>query len=177
MTLEFVGFSSRHMIAVIKHKQFHQIPRECILKRWMIYARPNIRLNEISSIFYRHVTNSRYTYLMSLFITLCLMAYKEDMYYKETMDCVQKLWFKYKQTKVEEKSIGTATPLKFNGIRDPDVVSIKGHKKEQSLRKCDHCGIRGHNKHKCPQLYFGNDIDSNACEFHSLRNHHMKCHI
>jgi len=55
--------------------------------------------------------------------------------------------------------------LKFNGIQEPDVVSTKGCTKKQRSRKCGHCGIRGHNKRKCPQLDVAKDMDSAACEF------------
>jgi len=165
MKLESVGFPCRHMIAVMKHEQFERIPRGCILKRWTIYARPDINLNESLPIFDQHLTNSRYAYLMSLFIPLCVMASKEDIYYKETMDCVQRLWLKYKNAEVEGKTIGTPSPLKFNGIQEPDVVSTKGRTKKLRSRKCGHCGIRGHNKRKCPQLDIARDMDSAACEF------------
>lgn len=99
---------------------------------------------------------------MYLFTPLCRMATKEDVYYKETMDCVQKFWLKYKHAEIEGKTIEKDSPLKLNRIRDPDVVSIKGRGKKQSLRKCGHCGIRGHNKRKCPQLEVGKDVHINA---------------
>ena len=104
---------------------------------------------------------------MSLFIPLCIMASKEDVYYKETIDCVQKLWLKYKYAEIEGKTIEKGSPLKLNGIRDPDVASTKGRGKKQSLRKYGHCGIRGHNKRKCPQLEVGKDVQINTCEFQS----------
>ena len=102
---------------------------------------------------------------MSLFIPLCIMAFKEDVYYKETIDCVQKFWLKYKHAKIEGKTIERDSPLKFNGIQDLDVVSTKGRGTKQSLRKCGHCSIRGHNKRNCPQLEVVKDVHINACEF------------
>jgi len=92
------------------------------------------------------------------------MASREDIYYKETMGCVQSLWVKYKHAEVEGKTIGTASPLKFNGIEEPAVVSTKGCTKKLRSRKCRHCGIQGHNKRKCPQLDVAKDMDSAACE-------------
>jgi len=166
MKLESVGFPCRHTIAVMKHEQFDRIPRGCILKRWTIFARPDLSVNE-TAVFDQHVTNSRYAYLMSLFTPLCRMASKEDVYHKETIDCVQKLWLKYKHPEIDGKTIEKDSPLKLNGIRDPDVVSTKGCGKKQRLRKCGLCGIRGHNKRKCPHLEAGKDVHINASELQS----------
>ena len=105
MKLESVGFLCRHMITVMKHEHFQRILRGCILKRWTIYARPDISLNKSLPVCYQHVINSRYAYFMSLLILLCLMASKEDIYYKERMDCVQKLWLNYRHAEVEGKKL------------------------------------------------------------------------
>ena len=115
MKLESVGFPCRHTTAVMKHEQFDRIPGDCILKRWTIYARPDLNVNE-TTIFYQHVKNSRYAYLMLHFTPLCLMASKEDVYHKEIMDCVQKLWLKYKHAEIQGEIVERDSPLKFNEI-------------------------------------------------------------
>jgi len=46
MKLESVGFPCRHMFAVMKYANMKEIPSGCILRRWTIWAKKQIVLNE-----------------------------------------------------------------------------------------------------------------------------------
>ena len=113
---------------------FEKIPKDSITKRWTISRQPNINLNDNPQVLEQHVINSRYVHLMSFLIPLCHIASMKHVYYKDTLDSIEKLWLKYKH--VEIKGIQGNSELNFIESKDPTIVSTKGRCKKRTSQAC-----------------------------------------
>ncbi|XP_056695564.1 protein FAR1-RELATED SEQUENCE 5-like [Spinacia oleracea] len=132
MKLEPVGIPCRHMFAVMKYARMNEIPRGCILRRWMKYAKTCLYYGHTLDEFKEQTDTAmvgRFAYLNGLGIQICRLAATS---YKGS------LWLKNVFSKVlislethDEKAEVIPKKETLVGIGDPKVLQAgRGLKKK-----------------------------------------------